>query len=89
MKSGTPIFLWKNAWNPSMSVVRRCIGLRRRTLIYKPVDRLIEELIQRKKYVYLCTNAMFLDKYWDRIPPHKRLCLSIHLDGLEQGTTGR
>lgn len=54
-------------------------------LIYKPVDRLIEELIQRKKYVYLCTNAMFLDKYWDRIPPHKRLCLSIHLDGLEQG----
>lgn len=54
-------------------------------LLYKPVDRLIQELIARKKYVYLCTNAMFLDRYWDRIPPHKRLALSIHLDGMEAG----
>lgn len=54
-------------------------------LVYKQIDELIKELIQRKKYVYLCTNAMFLDKYWDRIPPDKRLCLSIHLDGMEEG----
>ncbi|MBN2329108.1 MAG: adenosyl-hopene transferase HpnH [Candidatus Omnitrophica bacterium] len=54
-------------------------------LIYQPVDQLIQELYQRKKYVYLCTNAMFLDRFWDRIPPHKRLCLSIHLDGMEEG----
>ncbi len=54
-------------------------------LVYKPVDRLIRELIERKKYVYLCTNAMFMGNYWDRIPPHKRLALSIHLDGMEKG----
>lgn len=54
-------------------------------LIYNPVDRLVAELIARKKYVYLCTNALFLDRFWDRIPPHKRLCLSIHLDGLQEG----
>lgn len=54
-------------------------------LVYKPVDRLVRELIARKKYVYLCTNAMFLDRWWDKIPPDKRLCLSIHLDGLEEG----
>lgn len=54
-------------------------------LVYKPVDELIRKLIERKKYVYLCTNAMFLDKYWEKIPPNKRLCLSIHLDGMEKG----
>ena len=54
-------------------------------LVYKPVDRLIRELLARKKYVYLCTNAMFLDRWWDKIPPDKRLSLSIHLDGMEEG----
>ncbi len=53
-------------------------------LVYKPIDELIQELIARKKYIYLCTNAMFMDRYWDRIPPNKRLSLSIHLDGLEK-----
>lgn len=53
-------------------------------LVYKKVDVLIQELIKRKKYVYLCTNAMFMDRYWDRIPPHKRLAINIHLDGLEE-----
>lgn len=54
-------------------------------LVYKPVDKLVQALIERKKYVYLCTNAMFLPRWWDKIPPHKRLSLSIHLDGMEQG----
>jgi len=54
-------------------------------LVYKPVDILIREIIAQKKYVYLCTNAMFLDRYWERIPPHKQLALSIHLDGMEAG----
>lgn len=54
-------------------------------LVYKPVDKLIKALIERKKYIYLCTNAMFLDKWWDKIPPHPRLSLSIHLDGMEEG----
>jgi len=54
-------------------------------LVYKPVDQLIQALIEKKKYVYLCTNAIFLDRFWDKIPPHKRLCLSVHLDGMEKG----
>lgn len=53
-------------------------------LVYKKVDELIQELIKRKKYVYLCTNGMFMDRFWDRIPPNKRLALNIHLDGLEE-----
>lgn len=54
-------------------------------LVYKPVTQLVDELLKRKKYVYLCTNALLLDRYWDSIPPHERMALSIHLDGLEKG----
>ncbi len=53
-------------------------------LVYKPVDELVQEIIGRKKYVYLCTNGLLLDRFWDRIPPHKQLALSIHLDGMEE-----
>ena len=52
-------------------------------LLFKDLGVLISELISRMKYIYLCTNAMFLDRFWDRVPPHPRLALSIHLDGLE------
>jgi len=34
-----------------------------------------------KKYVYLCTNAILLEKHLDRFPPSKYLTFSIHLDG--------
>jgi hopanoid biosynthesis associated radical SAM protein HpnH len=54
-------------------------------LVYPPVVDLVAELIRRKKYVYLCTNALLLDRYWDRIPPSPWMALSIHLDGLEKG----
>ncbi len=53
-------------------------------LLYQGVGDLISELIARKKYVYLCTNGMFLDRFWDRVPPDPRLALSIHLDGLKE-----
>lgn len=51
-------------------------------LIYPPVYELLEELVQRKKHIYLCTNAILLEKALPRLPVSKRLTLSIHLDGL-------
>jgi len=51
-------------------------------LIYPPVYELLEELIHRKKHIYLCTNAILLEKALPRLPVNKRLTLSIHLDGL-------
>ncbi len=65
----------------SAPIVSVCGG---EPLIYQPTDRLIQALIERKKYVYLCTNAIFMERWWDRIPPHNRLALSIHLDGMEK-----
>ncbi len=52
-------------------------------LLYPPVFELLEELVQRKKHLYLCTNAILLEKSLPRLPRSPRLTLSVHLDGLE------
>ena len=50
-------------------------------LIHKEIDQIVVELIKRKKFVYLCTNALLLEKHLDRFTPSKFLTFSIHLDG--------
>jgi|UniRef100_A0A7C3WSU3 hopanoid biosynthesis associated radical SAM protein HpnH len=51
-------------------------------LLYPPLFELLQELIHRKKHIYLCTNAVLLEKALPRLPVSPRLTLSIHLDGL-------
>jgi len=53
-------------------------------LMYPEIDRLVAELVQRKKYVYLCTNAILLREKLDLFRPSPYLSFSIHLDGLQQ-----
>ncbi len=52
-------------------------------LIHPEIDKIVEGLIARKKYVYLCTNALLLKRKLDLFKPTKYLTLSIHMDGLE------
>ncbi len=51
-------------------------------LLYPPVFELAQELVHRKKHIYLCTNAILLEKSLPKLPRSKRLTLSVHLDGL-------
>ena len=53
-------------------------------LMYPEIGRLVKELVARKKYVYLCTNALLLTaKLEDGVfEPSKYLTFSIHMDGL-------
>ncbi|MBI4796174.1 MAG: adenosyl-hopene transferase HpnH [Deltaproteobacteria bacterium] len=51
-------------------------------LIYPPIFELLQELVHRKKHIYLCSNAVLLEKSLDRLPRSPRLTLSVHLDGL-------
>ena len=51
-------------------------------LIYPPVFELLQELVHRKKHIYLCTNAVLLEKSLPRIPRSNRITISVHLDGL-------
>lgn len=53
--------------------------------IYPELKELIEGLIVKKRHIYLCTNGLLLDKkVYGRIPPHTRLTINVHLDGLKK-----
>ena len=53
-------------------------------LMYPDIDRLVAELVMRKKYVYLCTNAILLKEKLDLFTPSKYLSFSVHMDGLRE-----
>ena len=53
-------------------------------LMYPEIDRLVAELVKRKKYVYLCTNAILLKEKLDLFTPSKYLSFSVHMDGLRE-----
>lgn len=53
--------------------------------IYPELPELVAEIIERKRHIYLCTNALLLDqKVYGVIAPHKRLMINVHLDGLRE-----
>jgi len=52
-------------------------------LIHPEMDKIVEGLVARKKYVYLCTNALLLKRKLDLFQPTKFLTFSVHMDGLE------
>jgi hopanoid biosynthesis associated radical SAM protein HpnH len=51
-------------------------------LIHKDIGAIVKGLIARKKFVYLCTNALLVEKKIDLFEPSPYLTFSIHLDGL-------
>ncbi len=50
-------------------------------LIHNEIDKIVEGLVERKKYIYLCTNALLLKKKIDLFKPSKYLTFSVHMDG--------
>jgi len=50
-------------------------------LIHRDMPQIIQGIVQRRKYVYLCTNALLLEKKMDDYTPSAYLTFSIHLDG--------
>jgi hopanoid biosynthesis associated radical SAM protein HpnH len=53
-------------------------------LLHKEIKEIVEGIIARKKFVYLCTNALLLEKRLDMFTPSPYLTFSVHLDGLEE-----
>ncbi len=52
-------------------------------LLHKDMNVIVAELVKRKKFVYLCTNALLLLKKMDQYTPSPYLTFSVHLDGLK------
>ena len=50
-------------------------------LIHKEMPKIVTGFIQKKKFVYLCTNALLLPQHIHEYTPSPYLTFSIHLDG--------
>jgi hopanoid biosynthesis associated radical SAM protein HpnH len=50
-------------------------------LMHPQIDKIVEGLVARKKYIYLCTNALLLKEKLHLFTPSKYLTFSVHLDG--------
>ena len=50
-------------------------------LMHPQIDEIVEGLVARKKYIYLCTNALLLKEKLHLFKPSKYLTFSVHMDG--------
>src|SRR4051794_38357007 len=50
-------------------------------LLHPQIAEIVEGLVARKKYIYLCSNALLLKEKIHLFKPSKYLTFSIHLDG--------
>ena len=50
-------------------------------LLHPQIGEIAAGLVARRKYIYLCTNALLLEKHLDKFTPSKYLSFSVHMDG--------
>ncbi|MCC7407022.1 MAG: adenosyl-hopene transferase HpnH [Phycisphaeraceae bacterium] len=82
-KELTPEECWKAAEECGAPMVSIPGG---EPLMHSRIGEVVEGLIARKKYVYLCTNALLLKEKLEAgvFKPSKYLSFSVHMDGREE-----
>ena len=53
-------------------------------LIHPGIHEIAQELVRRRRFVYLCTNALLMTKKMDLFKPSVYFAWSVHLDGLRE-----
>ncbi|MGA7567945.1 MAG: adenosyl-hopene transferase HpnH [Terriglobales bacterium] len=53
-------------------------------LMHPQIDKIVDGLLARKKYIYLCTNALLLKEKLHLFKPSKYLSFSVHVDGQKE-----
>ncbi len=53
-------------------------------LLHPEIDVITKGMIERKKFVYLCTNAILMEKNLHRFQPSPYLTFNVHLDGMRE-----
>jgi hopanoid biosynthesis associated radical SAM protein HpnH len=53
-------------------------------LIHPEIDTIVKELIARKRFVYVCTNALLLEKKMKLFEPSPYFAWAVHMDGLRE-----
>lgn len=52
--------------------------------MHPKIADIVKELVRRKKFVYLCTNGLLMERLMKQVPPSKYFCWVVHLDGMEE-----
>ncbi len=50
-------------------------------LLHKELPQIVEAILKRGKFIYLCTNALLLEKKLSQYQPHRNFAWDVHLDG--------
>ena len=53
-------------------------------LLHKEIHEIAAALVERKRFVYLCTNALWMEKKMDLFRPSPYFSWSVHVDGLKE-----
>jgi len=53
-------------------------------LMHPQIDEIVRQLVARKKYVFLCTNAMLMRKKLEKFTPSPYFAFAVHIDGLRE-----
>jgi hopanoid biosynthesis associated radical SAM protein HpnH len=53
-------------------------------LIHPEIDEIVRELVARKRFVYLCTNALLMERKLGQFEPSPHFAWAVHLDGLRE-----
>jgi len=53
-------------------------------LIHPEIGEIAQALLDRKRYVYLCTNGVLMEKRLDGFTPSRRFAWAVHIDGLRE-----
>ena len=53
-------------------------------LLHPQIAEMVQALVERKVYVYLCTNAVLLKRRIDKFTPSEFFSFVVHMDGLKE-----
>ncbi len=53
-------------------------------MIYPEIGKLVREILNRRRHIYLCTNGMFIKKKLHEFKPTSRFFFNVHLDGMRE-----
>jgi hopanoid biosynthesis associated radical SAM protein HpnH len=53
-------------------------------MIHPEMPAIVRGLVEQERYIYLCTNAILMERKLDDYQPSKFLTFSVHMDGLKE-----
>ena len=52
--------------------------------LYPEIHEVVSRITAQKRFVYLCTNGLLMERVMKKVPPSKYFCWVVHLDGMDE-----